>query len=279
MQKLATMHTILIIAIFFGFAAFLNACASRDGSRREAMIELANARGFSPHIFHTQDFALYGQFRPGQGNILHVYVEGDGFAWRTRTQASTNPTPKRPVALNLAISDTSGAPVLYLARPCQYVQESDWGQCSPRYWTTARLAPKVIHALSDAISQAMKLAHTRQVALIGYSGGGGAAALLASQRQDVSFLGTVAGNLDIASFCSIHRVSPMNESLNPLDIAHKLKDLPQLHLAGSRDVVIPPNLVAGFCQASDHSNSMYVIEGLEHGGPWAEAWHSRMPHH
>ena len=43
--------------------------------------------------------------------------------------------------------------------------------------------------------------------MVGFSDGGGAAALLAAMRQDVIFLGTVAGNLDIDAWANLQGVS------------------------------------------------------------------------
>ncbi len=43
--------------------------------------------------------------------------------------------------------------------------------------------------------------------MVGFSDGGGAAALLAAMRQDVTFLGTVAGNLDIDAWANLQGVS------------------------------------------------------------------------
>ena len=51
---------------------------------------------------------------------LLVFLEGDGHAWRSRSEVSPDPTPDRPVALELAAQEAAAHPkanVLYLARP------------------------------------------------------------------------------------------------------------------------------------------------------------------
>ena len=154
----------------------LSACAS---SPRQKASALGQEQGFSVRLFSTKLFTLCGLLRPGlssHSKILRVYIEGDGHAWESRTRPSTNPTPRNPVALRLAMADPGADTVLYLARPCQYVQGEDWRQCSKRYWTSARLGPEVMKSLDAAITLAKSDCGAEQVILVGFSGGGGAAA-------------------------------------------------------------------------------------------------------
>lgn len=114
----------------------VSACAS---SPRQKASALGQEQGFSERLFSTKLFTLCGLLRPGlssHSKILRVYIEGDGHAWESRTRPSTNPTPRNPVALRLAMADPGADTVLYLARPCQYVQGEDRRQCSNRYWTS-----------------------------------------------------------------------------------------------------------------------------------------------
>lgn len=157
------------------------------------------SRGFAETLYPTPYFILYGQFRPGTGDVLRVYIEGDGHAWQSRTRPSADPTPHNPVGLRLALADPSPAPLLYLARPCQYARGEVLRHCATRYWTSARLSEEVISSLDAAVSAAKAHSGARHVALVGFSGGGGAAALLAARRRDVVFLGSVAGNLHLSA--------------------------------------------------------------------------------
>lgn len=223
----------------------------------------------------TQSFTLYSLLRPGlspHSKILRVYIEGDGHAWEFRTRPSTDPTPRNPVALRLAMADPGSDTVLYLARPCQYVQGEDRWQCSKRYWTSARLGLEVINSLDEAITQAKAACVAEQVVLVGFSGGGGAAALLAARRQDVAFLGTVAGNLDTEAWADLQGVSPLTESLNPMAVAPSLQHLPQRHLSSRTDATMPPEISAKFCRAVNQPESCVVISGVPHGGPWQRYW-------
>ncbi len=157
--------------------------------------------GFVPIRHATGGFTLYGLLRParsGGAGRLHVYIEGDGHAWENTRTPSSDPTPHSDVTLRLAAADPTACAVLYLARPCQYTRVLS-PACATRYWTDARFAPEVISATNAAIDRAKAQTGAQRVVLVGFSGGGAVAVLAATLRDDVAFLGTVAGNLDHAA--------------------------------------------------------------------------------
>jgi len=253
----------------FLFCLLLAACAVPSP---RPLLDEAARQGVAETRFHTRLFTLFGLYRPGAGDALHVYIEGDGHAWDAPNRPSADPTPRNPVALRLALADPGGGPVLYLARPCQYVRGAERRNCAVRWWTSARLGAEVIAALDDAVSQAKARAGATRVALFGFSGGGGAAALLAARRDDVTFLGTVAGLLDTAGWAARMRVSPLADSLNPLDVAPRLHGMPQLHLCSRDDAVMPPDIAAAFCRAVGRPERLVVVDGMAHGGAWERVW-------
>lgn len=88
-SKLATLTLFLI---------FLAGCSTTP---RETTLYLAKSSGFTEVRFPTEQFTLFGQFRPsdhGERKTLRVYIEGDGHAWSTRTRPSGDPTPRDPWA-------------------------------------------------------------------------------------------------------------------------------------------------------------------------------------
>jgi len=259
-------------AVLAVILCFLSACAASPRLKARA---LAQQHEFAERLFATQSFVLFGLYRPGfspHHEILHVYIEGDGHAWESRIRPASDPTPLNPVALRLAMFDTGPAPVLYLARPCQYVQGEDRRYCSKRYWTSARLGQEVIDSLDTAISQAKAACGAEKVVLVGFSGGGGAAALLSAKRQDVVFLGTIADNLDTEAWTQLQGVSPLAESLNPIAVASHLRHLPQRHLSSRADTIMPPKISAAFCRATRQPESCVVISRVAHGGLWQKYW-------
>lgn len=259
-----------------GICVALCSCATipSPAERRELAAQLAGARGWQGRVLTTDRLPLfsYAPDRQAAGEQLTVYIEGDGFAWLTRSQPSADPTPREPVALRLALAQPAGK-IAYLARPCQYVDAERSG-CSARYWTEARFAPEVIAATDQAVTQLKATTGAERLVLVGYSGGAAVAALLAARRDDVVRLVTVAGNLDHRAWTRHHGVSPLNASLNPADSLVRLAGLPQQHFVGERDTVIPPALVADFVArlGPQAPASVRVVEGFDHQCCWAERW-------
>lgn len=105
----------------------------------------------------------------GHAPVLHVYIEGDGKAWRNRRQPTDNPTPDDPVGLRLAAVDRHDA-VLYLSRPCQFVKGTNLRNCGVPLWTSARFAEPVINDIDHILNQAKSRAGASRLVLVGYSG-------------------------------------------------------------------------------------------------------------
>ncbi|MEX2480426.1 MAG: alpha/beta hydrolase [Gammaproteobacteria bacterium] len=203
---------------------------------------------------------------------VHVYIEGDGRAWLTRYRASTDPTPRRPVALELALHDATSA-VLYVARPCQYVGRDELRACDPRYWTSHRYAEAVIAAIDTVVDELLAPISPRpRIGLIGFSGGAVVAALLAARRSDIAWLVHVAGNLDVAAWTRQHGVSALDDSLDPLDSAARLAHLPQVLLLGAQDPIVPPDVLDAYIAAAGRKLSVRVFAGFDHSCCWATVW-------
>ncbi|MGE4192981.1 MAG: alpha/beta hydrolase family protein [Pseudodesulfovibrio sp.] len=231
---------------------------------------LAPEQGFRAHVLAGETFDLRW-FGRGRGATLRVYIEGDGRAWLTRTRPSSDPTPRRAVGFELAAADPSSA-VAYLARPCQYAEEGGRRNCVIRFWTSARYAEPVVRDLSLAVDAAKGQAGAERVELVGYSGGGALVVLLAARRDDVTGIVTVAGNLDHAWWTDQHRVSPLADSLNPMDFVRRVQSIPQVHVAGADDEIIPPAMALRFVAGmSDASRArVMVVPGMGHDGDWRE---------
>lgn len=97
--------------------------------------------------------------------------------------------------------------------------------------------------------------------------------LIAARRHDVVSLRTVAGNLDSEYVNRIHHVSAMPASLDPIDVAPQLRDLPQLHFSSDADAVVPPAVAERFVAATGpRCARWHVVNGIAHDGDWARAW-------
>lgn len=236
---------------------------------------VARDGGFEKSFIKTKSFTLTAYYRCAKpGDPMNLYLEGDGSAWPSRTRLSDDPTPRRPLVLELAGMDPA-ANVAYLSRPGQYTA-TDSSLCDPSYWSDKRFSSEVVDALNEAIEALRKRTRAIRINLIGYSGGAALAALLAAKRNDVVSLRTVAGNLDPEAVNRYHNVSPLNGSLNPMDAAVKLKGLPQRHFVGSKDAVVPPFIAQSFMKrAGDQDGGkITIVEGASHANGWRERWKS-----
>ena len=210
---------------------------------------------------------------PANNTILTIYLEGDGLAWINASLISLDPTPIKPVGLAMALRHPKGA-VAYLARPCQYVEGADTQGCSTQYWTNLRFAPEVVESANQAIDLLKQQFQATQLVLVGYSGGGAVAALVAARRHDVALLVTVAGNLDHRVWTGLHHATPLTGSLNPADAWPELQEIPQLHFVGGKDRIIPPEVAKSFVThfPADRRPEIRVIPDFDHTCCWAEQW-------
>ncbi len=198
---------------------------------------------------------------------LTVYIEGDGHAWIDSRTVSPDPTPHQPVVLRLALQDPAAA-VAYLARPCQYIKGP---RCHYRYWTYARFSPEITQALNEGIDQLKQMTQTRSVILVGFSGGGGLALLLAASRNDVKQVIAVAGNLDTAAWAAFHKLTPLSGSINPITALNYIPANTKLcFLYGDEDKAFPPALVNRFRTAVRQArpDARFIIKhGIGHAWP------------
>ena len=256
----------------------LSACAMLSPlDYTEQADKRASAAGWRKQQLATPHFELSGYVpntkRPKR-QLLTIYIEGDGRAWLSTYRISPDPTPRNPLALALALRHPSDQAAAYLARPCQYDNRARRPPCRPEYWSGKRFAPEVIAAILAAVDQLKRRVGAERVVLIGYSGGGTVAALLAARRRDVAKLITVAGNLDHRVSSAHHAVSPLLGSLNPPDDWRALQGIPQRHLVGGRDRIVPPLVARAYQRRFPEGRRppVRVLAGFDHHCCWAEHW-------
>jgi hypothetical protein len=259
----------------------LSACAYLSpGERTTQAMELARSAGWQPAMLAAGRFNLLAFLPPGfpRSQTLSIYIEGDGLPWITRLNPSTDPTPVRAWALHLALRHPSGS-VAYLARPCQYVAAETEPGCGEMWWTSHRFAEEVIASTNIAIEQLRLRSGAKKLLLIGYSGGGAVAALVAARRSDVAGLITVAGTLDIDAWTGEHNFLPLTGSLNPADFWKNLASVPQIHFVGGRDKVMPLRVAAAYAAhfPSDRQPEIRMIDDFDHTCCWSDNWEKLFP--
>lgn len=271
-SRLLTMRIIALCGIIFLLCC--SGCMQRKIRRPAEVDRFITTFHAREQIEEATYFDIFTLLKGTSGPVLRVYIEGDGLAWNTRHRISPDPTPRQPLALLLAAQDPSSL-ILYIGRPCQYVTGVHRRNCLPQVWTSGRFCTPVIEDVNQIISAFKQKTGARQVEMVGYSGGGGVAALVASRRDDVTGILTLAGNLDHAAWTSHHGVSPLVDSLNPLDIAEELKTIPQLHVSGAEDEIVPPHLSKRFiAKISTKKCRHLVLENISHENNWLKNYHT-----
>lgn len=255
----------------FFVALLLAGCALPD--RNERANALAANAGLQREQIHTRVFELTAFTRMTRTDRpLTVYIEGDGLAWISRSEPSLDPTPRNATGLALAAADPAPN-VAYLARPCQFTAMPANPACAIPYWTGKRFAPEVVDSLDHAIDQLAARVPGQRIDLVGYSGGGALAVLIAARRSDVESIRTVAGNLDDEFVNRLHHVSPMPESMNPVDVASQVAAIAQIHFSGSTDTVVPTQVAQRFVSATGGQCArVEVVPEIAHDGDWVRVW-------
>jgi dienelactone hydrolase len=256
--------------------AALAACSPVDMAPRGHKADLiAREAGWSPRVIAAGAFDLtsFSSAPVGPADQLTVYIEGDGLAFLDRATASDDPTPLDPLALRLAIAAPQ-RPAAYLARPCQYARPDRERNCGPAVWTSRRYAPEAVESLDRAVEVLKGAAGARRLVLVGYSGGGAMAALVAARRSDVAGLVTVAANLDLAYWTRRDGLAPLAGSLDPAAFAGRLAALPQVHFVGGRDAVVGADVVRAYLARlpTPHRAAIVEIAGYDHRCCWADDW-------
>lgn len=201
---------------------------------------------------------------------IKVYIEGDGLAWVTRSVASSDPTPINPVALKLMNLDKSRCKV-YIARPCQYTAEEK--NCEQKYWTSHRFNAKVIDSFNEALDAIKTLHKNDSFSLIGYSGGAAVALLGAAKRDDVTTITTIAGNLNHEFWTKYHNIAMLKGSLNPIDFTKELEKIPQYHLVGGGDSIIPEAVYNAYRSYFKNKNNIQMtIYKASHTKGWEKSY-------
>jgi hypothetical protein len=257
--------------VLLSFIFFLYGCtpsAQERVGKAESLIEHSH---FKRVLVRSGEFVLttYQKILDKDGPKI-FYIDGDGFVLRRPDSISENPTPINPIVLKLATLDPRSN-VIYVARPCQYTDPSLNSVCKNiKYWTDSRMSDEVVEVMTNAIKG---IAKNHQISLVGFSGGGGIAILIAPRLNNVTNIITIAGNLDIIEFTNFHNSNKIRDSLNPIDFVDQVKNIPQLHISGGLDKVVPKIIADKFTKsANSKCVKQLTIDASTHGKGWDIVW-------
>lgn len=253
--------------------------AACGGPMFEVRSRIPDRLGMPVHMLkrtvHTDsfDFIAYERVRE-RGKSAMLYIEGDGITYTQFGQPAKDPTPASPLAMHLASRDNNKPNVIYLARPCQYTDKPTELCTNNIFWTSGRYSKPVIDAMDQAISEIKDHYNLKGFDIVGWGGGGTIATLLAAKRNDIYTIRTVAGNLDHSQTTTHLNTVSYDKSMNPVDIADRIADIPQYHFIGKYDVAVPSRAMHKFLDASGETRCIRysVIDSVSHERGWVNRW-------
>lgn len=225
--------------------------------------------GFSLNtgLFEHQLYTNQAVIQPSPNKKLHVYLDGDGTPWENNQWIADDPTSRNPLILTLMQQDKAAA--VFLGRPC-YHGFNKTTACHSKYWTSHRYSQTVVNSVVAALKKCLVKYPFKQLVLIGYSGGGTLATLIAPYFPEVKTLVTVAANLDVDAWSHYHGYSPLNESLNPATLVLNA-NIHQIHLAGLEDTSVPAWVIKTY--ADKQINAVYLpFADFDHHCCWIKEW-------
>ena len=218
-------------------SVILPGCASKPDWR-----ETAAGHGFSEswQTGHGYTHLVLDNGRVAADGRLHIYIEGDGTPWLSKTEVAADPTPRYPLMLEAMTRDQAAA--VYIGRPCYFGRNADPG-CGSRAWTFERFSDATIQSMCVV---ALRLATEKQAEelwLFGHSGGGD--------------LGGRAGPVDRLA---------LNPAPRPLRMQAE-----ELHLSGAKDKVTPAVTTIGYFERRPWAR-LVVVEDAGHVDCWLVLW-------
>jgi pimeloyl-ACP methyl ester carboxylesterase len=165
-----------------------------------------------------------------------------------------------------------------------YLSSTELKDCPSTLWTSARFGNEALaqsnRALDRFITQIKRnvpdsSTSVLKLNLIGYSGGGALATLLAARRGDVACVVTIASPLDIEAWAQLKKVAPLSESFNPAYPDQRLQEISQNHWYGANDKIVPPESLGRYQNWPSNSNPKQLVRimpGFNHQDFWVRDW-------
>ena len=144
-------------------------------------------------------------------------------------------------------------------------------ECDESLWTDGRFSSQVIAMSNQAIDRALQNVPTVRLNLVGHSGGGTLATLVAAQRRDVNCLVTMASPLDTTAWARALLIAPLTRSQNPAEPNANLKQIRQTHYLGENDRIVTKESIGRYRNFPPQTEFI-TIAGFDHQKFWVEYW-------
>lgn len=250
-------------SLFFA-CAVLSACASPTPAER--LDADATRAGLSRSVVSGVEFlhVVYARIA-ADTRELTVFIEGDGLPM-VGDRIVKDPTTREPLALPLMLHSSGSA--LLVARPCYHALDDS--RCTWRDWTLGRYSDAVVRSMATVIQTESRALNAQRIKLIGYSGGGALAVLIAERLGSVASVITIAANLDTDAWALHHGYTALSESLNP---ARSERPHPwrEIHLQGVRDENVPIATTQAYFARYPNAERV-TFERYDHVCCWVKDW-------
>jgi pimeloyl-ACP methyl ester carboxylesterase len=255
------MRASILLALIFGLAG----CAS-NGERIDELAAQAHLHRREVQVgsFKTVIYERRASDRSTRPFI--IFLEGDGVPWLRGVIPNLDPTTRDPLALKLLMNTNANA--AYVARPCY--QEIKSAGCTPDLWTDGRYSQQVVDVIAGAVKQVLEQNRAEHVALLGFSGGGTLAVLVAERVPVVETVITLAANLDTDTWTAYHDYLSLGTSLNPARSEHE-HSFKEIHLIGRLDSVVPIQTRQAYFSRYPAAIEI-VLDTYTHSCCWLEEW-------
>lgn len=229
-----------------------------------------HAAGFTHGIWRNKALKeLSDQQKQSSIDQLNIYIHGDGRPWLKPGTIAVDPSPNYSLTWALFLNDPR--PSLFISRPCYFEAHKLDQNCSPTLWTNARYSADVVASLKNTVSEALNQQQANAINLVGFSGGGALAMLVAAELdRDIEHLlsvKTIAANLDHQAWAEHHDYSPLSLSLNPRDL--EPLEVEQIHFCGAHDSNIPVSILDAFFA---RQGVACRIVDAQHERGWLKKW-------
>lgn len=200
-------------------------------------------------------------------SVVTIYLDGDGLPWQNNGRTPTqDPTPRNPLALKLMQLDPGKA--YYVARPCYSLRQLP-DYCSAGLWTSHRYSAQVVESMTAVVNRLVDEQRISSVVLVGYSGGGTLAVLMAPGIHRLKGVITIAANLDTDAWTAYHSYLPLSGSLNPAN--ESTASNKEIHLIGDKDEVVPPTVIERYLTSRPAAQIIHYQE-YTHACCWEQGW-------
>jgi hypothetical protein len=263
------------IFFFVALMTLLNGCVAGYTKIANKTSQIGSQVGLNPQIYQTKNFKIFTlQKITDPKKNLRIYFEGDGKAFISRNVISPNPTPTSYFTVNLITQDPFPN-IIYIARPCQFVEDKKCYQNQPeKYWTDQRFSREVLDSIDEVVEKFSKF----RLEIVAYSGGATVAKYIAAKNQtkyhNVASFRTLAGNVDNQKFAEIHQIKKLESLADNKEILLQLQNIPQIHFIGNDDEVTPDLLASSYLEKLPKKSCTKIIRVSEvtHSSGWQANW-------